>query len=88
MGIEQSLVVAVPDESAIEGALSMYIDLRLVNGAKTIEEWVTEVSKTLGNEPVELPENITAFIKGYIDNKLKNGEVLWSDSLGAVVRIS
>jgi len=86
--IEQSLVVAVPDESAIEGALSMYIDLRLVNGAKTIEEWVTEVSKTLGNEPVELPENITAFIKGYIDNKLKNGEVLWSDSLGAVVRIS
>jgi hypothetical protein len=86
--IEQSLVVAVPEESVIEGTLGMYIDLRLVNGAKTMDDWIAEVGKTLGNEPVELPENVDAFVKGYIDNKVKNGEVLWSDSLGTIVRIS
>lgn len=86
--IEQNLVIAVPEESVIESTLGMYIDLRLVNGSKTMDDWIAEVGKTLGNEPVELPENVALFVKSYIDNKVKNGEVLWSDTLGTMVRIS
>ena len=86
--IEKSLAVQIEEETLLDGVLSQYIDLRLVEKCPTIDTWIKEVGNALGNEPIEIPGDVEEAVKTYVDNKSSNGELLWSDTLGSVVRVS
>lgn len=86
--IEKTLEVVMEEESLLDGVLGQYIDLRLVEKCKDLDEWIKEVGKALGNEPLDLPGDVEKSVNDYIKDKSSNGEVLWSDTLGAVVRVN
>jgi len=86
--IEKDLEIPMTEETSFETKVSEYIDLRLVDECQTVEEWVMAVSEAMRQdpdfaEPKELEEKITA----YVEAKRKEGEMIWSDHLGALVLI-
>lgn len=86
--IEKDLEVSMSEESQFEAKVSEYIDLRLIDECKTVEEWVKAVSQALKNDPDFVTDEETEKKVGlYVETKRNEGDLVWSESLGSVVLI-
>jgi hypothetical protein len=86
--IETDLAVYMNEQSQLEIKLGEYIDLRLIDQCTNMEEWIEMVGQALREDPelnITKEEEVMENIKEYVENKKNNGELIWSDSLGAVV---
>jgi len=95
--IEAHMRIPITNESALNLAVNEYIDLRLIDRCNTIEEWIKEVTismwedddakKTvMDNEIKEIPQ-LEKTIEDIVKEGQANGELIWSDRLGALVSI-
>jgi hypothetical protein len=87
--IENDLAIIMNEEGILEVALNEYIDLRLVDECKDMDEWIEVVSKALNSDPeLELgkeEEEIREMVAEYVSGRKEDGELIWSTSLGAAV---
>lgn len=85
--IEKSLSVPMKSVDQLELKLSEIIDLRLIDECKDAEEWISEVQRCI-MESNDLEREVSrAEIESFIDGKVKEGEMIWSDSTGSMLSI-
>jgi len=85
--IEKDLEVTVTDVDDTKLKIDEIIDLRLIDNCTDINEWITNVTKII-NESMPNEEKITIdFVTTYIDEKRREGTLLWSNQLGTVIAI-
>jgi len=83
--IEKDLEVQIGESDHVEFKLNEIVDLRIIEDCNTIDEWVTEVHRVL-EEDEEIDQKVdNDEIKEFVNIKMREGEVLWSDSIGSVV---
>jgi len=89
--IEKDLAVILNEEGRIEVALEECVDLRYVSECRDPEEWVTAVSNVLRtNADFEIEDSIEELknkITEMVAVKRNDGEIIWSESLGAMIMI-
>ena len=87
--IEKSLAVDMRSADKIEFRITEIIDLQHIEDCRSIEEWVEEVSKIVNDiEYGELDEEITKEnINAFVDNKMRDGELIWSETTGSVIAL-
>ncbi len=85
--LEKEFYVAPPEEQYFEFVLSRYIDLRLVDQCTDIATWIAEVSKSIKDSEEITKELKEKEISKYIDKKRNDGMVIWSKTLGAIVKV-
>jgi len=90
--IERDLAVQMPQETLFEAKLAELIDIRAVDQCHDKGEWVSEVARVL-TEDSEVKKMdlggiaIAERIQEYLENKERDGELIWMDKLGAVALI-
>jgi hypothetical protein len=82
--IEKQLAVTQDADSLLDQKLSETIDLKLIDMCKELSEWISQVKKMLDEEKTEASE---ADIARIIDIKMREGEVVWSNSTGCIISI-
>jgi hypothetical protein len=89
--IEKDLSVVLSEEGKIEIAFEECIDLRYVSECHSIDEWITAVSRVLKeNIDLEIEDSLNELqnkVTGMVRTKQNDGEIIWSDSLGAMIMI-
>jgi hypothetical protein len=90
--IEKDLAVAMPQETRFEAKLAELIDIRAVDQCHDKGEWVSEVARVLTEDSevrkLELGGmSVVERIQEYLENKERDGELIWMDKLGAVALI-
>ena len=77
------------ESDQIEFRINEVVDLRYIEDCRSIEEWVSEVSKIVNDlENANMAMDITKEdIKKFVDNKMRDGELIWSDSTGAMIAL-
>ena len=68
------------DESLLEHGLLEIIDLRSVTGCESENEWVVKVSSKMGTDD-------TSTVQRLVTDHKNNGDYIWSEKLGAVLRV-
>lgn len=85
--IEKSFAVPMSEEDIIESFVDEMIDLRIVAECKSFEEWLEEIHQAL-TEKVDQPIDVIRLrVNDYVDRKRLDGDCIWSDTLGTIVRI-
>jgi hypothetical protein len=85
--IEKSLATEMKSVDQLEIKLSEIIDLRLIDECRSLEEWIIEVQKCI-MEADDLEHEISkSEIETFITSKMREGEMIWSDSTGCMVAI-
>ncbi len=84
--IERDLAVEISEAGQIEIIMDEIVDLRIIEDCKTSKEWVSEVSKMLEKESKELAVT-NGDIEKYIDVKTREGDLIWSDSIGSMIAL-
>lgn len=88
--IEASCEVPFEEDSLFDSTISEYIDLRIVDDCADMDEWIEEIGKALSSEHKDLisaGEDVKVVITDYVEDKKKDGELLWSDTLGTMVKV-
>lgn len=89
--IEASFAVPMSSEGIFEAKINEYIDLRMVTECQNVGEWIEEISTAFQEdspEDMEIPvDELPEHIKVFVENKRDDGEIIWSTTLGTVVRI-
>ena len=89
--IEQDLSVLMDEEGKTEVDIREIIDLRHISECKNLTEWIKEVSKVLCANPqsktAKTESGLKHSIHKFIENKQSDGELIWSNSIGAPVFI-
>lgn len=95
--IENIMKVEVASDNLLNAAIHEYIDLRLVDKCKTMEEWIKNVTINMWDDKdnIDVFQNIdikdTNDLEQHIATIIKeeqmDGTLIWSDSLGAIVSI-
>lgn len=87
--IEDSLSVNMKDSDQIEFRLNEIIDLQHIEDCRNIDEWIEEVSKIANDTEILNSKLIITkeIIKIFIESKMRNGQLVWSDATGAVLSI-
>lgn len=86
--IEKDLAVVVNKEDSFEIKMNEFIDLRLIEDCKNLNEWSKEVSRAFEtDEKFKNDKNLVNRIIQYFERHLENGEVMWSNSIGAPIRV-
>ena len=85
--IEKSLEVQISPEDEFSAKVDEVIDLRLIDECKNVSEWIEEVGKALSNEANHPKKSIINNIEQYVENLCSDGELIWSNTLGAMARI-
>lgn len=85
--IENSLAVKMDDMDELEVKMNEIIDLKLIEDCGNIEEWAKEVQKCM-IEDEEVGRKVEAdVIQSFVEAKMREGEMIWSTSVGCVVSI-
>jgi len=83
--IERDLEVQIGESDHIEFKLNEIVDLRIIEDCRTLGEWITEVNRVL-TEDEEIDQKVdNDEIEEFVNTKMREGEVVWSDSIGSVV---
>ena len=88
--IESDLKTDIDVSDKIEFKISEVVNLRLIEDCKSIKEWITEASKITKEineneaEEIDISEED---VKNYINTKMEDGEMIWSNSTGSVISI-
>ena len=87
--IEEDLRVLINEEGHLENLIREIVDLRLISECKNLSEWVEEVNKVIKSkqEPNKDGSNFEEIIGKFIDTKRNDGELVWSNPIGAPVFI-
>lgn len=89
--IEKDFAVPMSSEGIFETRLNEYIDLRLVDECTNLQEWIEEIGRAFESDPpdeMDIPfEDIPHHVEGFVNTKRNDGELIWSDTLGAIVRL-
>jgi len=85
--IEDALSVKMEEHDKIGLRINEIIDLRHIEECATIDEWILEVSKII-NDVKDNDIKITDVdIKNFVDNKMRDGELMWSESIGTLMSL-
>ena len=88
--IEKDLNVVINEDDKLHIAVDECIDLRYVSECKDITEWIIQTAAIL-SEDVELEKvekaNTIERIKEYVNRRRNDGEMIWSESLGSVIKL-
>lgn len=85
--IENDLKVDMDETGKIEIKIDEVIDLRLVDDCFELNEWIENVTRII-NEELPVEEKITVdVVNNYIKTKIKEGDFIWSEKLGAIISI-
>ena len=85
--IEKDLAVEMSPINQLEIKISEIIDLRLIDDCKSTKEWVSEVHKLLSEDKELNKEISTSEISKFVENKTREGEMIWSNSTGCVLSV-
>lgn len=88
--IENDLKVVLNEQDSLEIALREIIDLQCIRDCRDLEDWVTEVVSVLkANPDIEVSEEELAIetVSGFIGQKRDDGELLWSEKIGAPIMV-
>jgi hypothetical protein len=88
--IEEDLKVVLNEQGALEVALREVIDLQCIRDCQNMEEWIQEVTRTLRNDSdLEISEEelVEDTISGFVYHKKEDGELLWSERIGAPIMV-
>lgn len=86
--IEKEFAVIIDDTDILEIKINEFIDLRLIEDCKSLEEWIDEIQQVFRTteefkNDQQLPNKITK----YFESHLADGEVIWSTSIGAPIKV-
>jgi len=88
--IENELSVVTNEDDKLFIAVDECIDLRYVSECKSLDEWITQTTMILG-EDTELDtigkDEMSKRVEDYITRKRNDGEMIWSESLGSVIKL-
>lgn len=85
--IEENLAVKMGTTDKLEVKMSEVIDLKLIDDCRDVKEWVSEVQKML-IEDEDLGKEISSDeIMKFIENKTREGEMIWSESTGCLLAV-
>ncbi|MEA3296164.1 MAG: hypothetical protein U9Q27_03450 [Patescibacteria group bacterium] len=86
--IEKNLAVVTSKEDSFEIKMNEFIDLRLIDDCKNPNEWSEEIERAF-KEDVEFKKdkNLINEITQYLKKRLEDGEIIWSNSIGAPIKI-
>jgi hypothetical protein len=96
--IEEDLQVIMNEEGRFEMAISEVITLNQITECKDLDEWTSEVTRILEDDP-DLKEDTAGLdkdkirvlrmerIKEYVEKKKEDGEIIWSQQIGAPIII-
>lgn len=89
--IEDSLKVLINEEGHLENLIREIIDLRQISECKNIVEWVETVSGLIINKQDpdidSADPNLNDVIAKFVETKRNDGELMWSNPIGAPVFI-
>ncbi len=85
--IEQDLAVEMKSTDQLEIKLSEIIDLRLIDDCVSSDEWVIEVQKCLSEDEDITNTVSTEEIELFVNTKMREGEMIWSDSTGCMMSV-
>ena len=86
--IENDLEVLINEEGRIEETIREIIDLRHISECKNVFEWIENVNNIIkGKSDIKTDLALNDTISKFIETKCNNGELVWSDSIGAPVFI-
>jgi len=88
--IEHDFAIPMNEENKFEHTLSEFIDLRLIDSCKDVEEWIKGVSEALKAESgLELgpKDEVEDKVIKYVEEKRNDGRIIWSESLGTIVSL-
>jgi len=87
--IEDELAIIMTEEGKFENTLSEIMDLRIIDECKTMQEWVKEVTGVIKQHPdvetKDSDEEIMKKVQYFVDMKKDDGELVWSEPIGAPV---
>lgn len=88
--IEKDLEVVVNDDDKADILLREIITLNQITECKSEEEWIGCVKEALGEDPDNLhniPDDMEKLTKAFVNRLKENGELVWSDKIGAPILI-
>lgn len=86
--IEKDLAVVVNKEDAFEIKMNEFIDLRLIEDCKNPNEWTEEVERAFKiDRKFKNNTHLINKIIQYFEEHLEDGEIIWSNSIGAPIRV-
>ena len=89
--IEDDLKVLINEEGHLENLIREIIDLRHISECKNITEWVETVNDLIINKQDpnidNADPNLSDVIAKFVDTKRNDGELMWSNPIGAPVFI-
>jgi hypothetical protein len=86
--IEKDLAVVINKEDSFEIKMNEFIDLRLIEDCKDLNEWSEEVGRAFRiDKKFRNDKNLVNKIVQYFERHLEDGEVMWSNSIGAPIRV-
>jgi len=85
--IEKDLETKITETDQIELKLNEIIDLRLIEDCRSVQEWITEVNKSMTEDEEFNQDTKEEDIELYINGKLREGEVIWSESTGSMITL-
>jgi hypothetical protein len=85
--IEKDLAVEITDIGKIERKLDEVIDLRLIDDCKDPEEWIKSVVKCVKDDEESDVDIDEERVQKFVDTKMREGEMIWSESTGCMLSI-
>lgn len=89
--IEDNLKVLINEEGHLENLIREVIDLRHISECKNITEWIETVNDLIINKQDpnidNAGPNLSDIIAKFVDTKRNDGELVWSNPIGAPVFI-
>ena len=86
--IEDDLKVLINEEGHIEETIREIIDLRHISECRNISEWVENVSNIIKKgDTIKTDLDLNDIINKFVDIKRNDGELVWSNPIGAPVFI-
>jgi len=86
--IETEIAVPMRDSDQIELRMNEIIDLRYIKECNSVTDWISAVSKIINEGPgaddIELSEKD---VTNFVEHKVRGGELIWSESIGAMITI-
>lgn len=85
--IEDQLVIETTQTDQIEQKMREIIELSLIEDCEDEEEWAEEASRAINEDDQVDFETSKNEVKNFMDAKMREGELIWSESLGRVIAV-
>lgn len=86
--IENDIAVTMRDSDQLEFRMNEVIDMRYINECNSVDEWIKGVSEIIND--IKGPDEIELSVRdieSFVENKMREGEIIWSKTIGAIITI-